>query len=298
MKEVTSQGGHAFEIYIKKDMEMLHGLIAAIVIFSSFMILLRQNRRNVMEKEMEIKYREQLFSILANNTEDVFVMLTTWDHAVEYISPNVERVLGILPEEVKADLSVPDREGRNVEEFEYYEEMLQMEPGSSFTTETERVHKKTGEHLWFMETIYRVTIDNADKFIASLSDRTLEKQKEQALEQALEIAKAANKSKSTFLNNMSHDIRTPMNAIVGLCTLLQRDADNPALVRDHTRKITASSQHLLGLINDVLDMSKIESGRTTLNITEINLAEIVDELGTIIRPQARAKKQSFDIFRG
>ena len=77
---------------------------------------------------------------------------------------------------------------------------------------------------------------------------------------------------------MSHDIRTPMNAIVGFSTLLQRDAHYPDRVQEYTRKIMASSQHLLGLINDVLDMSKIESGKTTLNISEISLAELVDGL--------------------
>ena len=80
-----------------------------------------------------------------------------------------------------------------------------------------------------------------------------------------------------------------MNAIVGLTVLLNHDAGDPERVKEYTRKITASSQYLLGLINDVLDMSKIESGKTRLNITEINLAELIDELGTMIR---RRPKQS------
>lgn len=87
-----------------------------------------------------------------------------------------------------------------------------------------------------------------------------------------------------------------MNAIVGLTLLLNHDAGDPERVKEYTRKITASSQYLLGLINDVLDMSKIESGKTTLNVTEINLAEFIDELGTMIRPQAKAKQQEFELF--
>lgn len=118
---------------------------------------------------------------------------------------------------------------------------------------------------------------------------------EKALKEALGAAVAANSAKSNFLSNMSHDIRTPMNAIVGLCTLLAKDANNPERVREHTRKITASSQHLLGLINDILDMSKIESGKTTLNISEIHLAELVNEIATIMRPQAKARDQEFEI---
>lgn len=171
-----------------------------------------------------------------------------------------------------------------------------MEPGQSITMESERINKKTGEKRWFYETVYRVGDDQSDKFIVVLSDRTKDRQSKFALETALNAANAANKAKSTFLNNISHDIRTPMNAIVGLTLLLNHDAGDPERVKEYTRKITASSQYLLGLINDVLDMSKIESGKTTLNVTEINLAEFIDELGTMIRPQAKAKQQEFELF--
>ncbi len=114
-------------------------------------------------------------------------------------------------------------------------------------------------------------------------------------EQALEIAENANKSKSYFLSNMSHDIRTPMNAIVGFTALLSRDADNPEKVREYTKRISSSSQHLLGLINDVLDMSKIESGKTTLNLSEESIGDIVSDIDSIIRPQMKAKGHTFEI---
>jgi len=268
-------------------------IMVGIFVLVLFAILMWQNRRNMEKMDMEVRYREQMFNILANNTEDVFIMFDLEDRTVEYVSPNVARVLGIPAEEIKADLSVLNSGtgGRLPDD----ETLLAMVPGSSFSEEQERTHRENRERHWFMETVHRINIDDMGKFIVVLSDRTAEKKKQQTLEQALEIANVANKAKSTFLSNMSHDIRTPMNAIVGLCTLLQRDADNPDRVRDHTKKITASSQHLLGLINDVLDMSKIESGKTTLNISEIDLAEIVEELGTIIRPQAKARHQDFSI---
>lgn len=121
-----------------------------------------------------------------------------------------------------------------------------------------------------------------------------ENSKERA-EQALDIARVANNSKSAFLANMSHDIRTPMNAIIGLSTLIDKDAENPQKVREHLKKINASGQHLMSMINDVLDMSKIESGKTALNIGEFCLAETVSEVAAIIRPEAKAKQQSFKI---
>lgn len=113
------------------------------------------------------------------------------------------------------------------------------------------------------------------------------------LAEALQAAQIASKSKTTFLSNMSHDIRTPMNAILGFTTLLAKDADNPAKVRDYTKKITASGQHLLSLINDVLDVSKIESGKVVLTIGEFTLNSLVSSVDAIIRPMAKEKAQNF-----
>ncbi|MCM1330790.1 MAG: response regulator [Ruminococcus sp.] len=115
-------------------------------------------------------------------------------------------------------------------------------------------------------------------------------------EQALQIAEEANRAKSSFLSNMSHDIRTPMNAIIGFSTLLARDAENPERVREYTKKITSSGQHLLGLINDVLDISKIEAGKTTLNVSEENIVDLISGLDGIIRPQMKAKGHMFDVL--
>ena len=123
----------------------------------------------------------------------------------------------------------------------------------------------------------------------------LAKSKE-AAEQALQNAEVANRAKSAFLGNVSHDIRTPMNAIVGFTTLLKDETDNPAMVQEYAQRIETASQHLLSLINDVLEINKIESGSTTLNLVEMNLAAVIDEINVIIRPQATAKDQTFDIF--
>lgn len=113
------------------------------------------------------------------------------------------------------------------------------------------------------------------------------------LDAALHVAKAANESKSNFLSNMSHDIRTPMNAIIGFTTLISKEANDPAKVQDYTKKIAAAGDYLLSLINDVLDMSKIESGKTTLNISQFHIRELVKEIEAIIRMQADAKHQDF-----
>ncbi len=117
----------------------------------------------------------------------------------------------------------------------------------------------------------------------------------QRLAEALQAAQIASNSKTTFLSNMSHDIRTPMNAVLGFTTLLAKDAEDPVKVREYTKKITASGQHLLSLINDVLDVSKIESGKVVLTVEEFTLNDLVSSVDTIIRPMAQARAQSFHL---
>ncbi len=117
----------------------------------------------------------------------------------------------------------------------------------------------------------------------------------QQLSQALQAAQIASESKTTFLSNMSHDIRTPMNAVLGFTSLLARDSNDPVKVREYTKKITASGQHLLSLINDILDVSKIESGKVVLTFDQFSLNDVVSSVDAIIQPMARAKRQEFHV---
>lgn len=135
--------------------------------------------------------------------------------------------------------------------------------------------------------------------LLAVQDVTELKEREQrsriALEDAYQSAQAANEAKRTFLFDMSHDMRTPMNAIIGLSGLLDRDAKDPDRVRSYSRKITASGQHLLTLINEVLDMSKIESGKTSLNLSPFSLSELLEDLTSVFQPQAQEKAQTMNI---
>ncbi len=123
----------------------------------------------------------------------------------------------------------------------------------------------------------------------------LTRQQIRQLEEARQEALMANKAKSEFLSNMSHDIRTPMNAIVGMTAIAIANMDNMQQVQNCLRKIALSSKHLLGLINDVLDMSKIESGKMTLNMDQVSLREVMDSIVSIVQPQVKAKNQKFDV---
>lgn len=114
-----------------------------------------------------------------------------------------------------------------------------------------------------------------------------------AAEKAQKEAEHANAAKQEFLSSMSHDIRTPMNAIIGMTSLAAANTDNPEQVKEYLRKISLSGRHLLGLINDVLDISKIESGKMTLNVEPVSLREVMDSVVNIIQPQVKAKNQRF-----
>ena len=118
-----------------------------------------------------------------------------------------------------------------------------------------------------------------------------------AAEEAFQVAEEANKSKSSFLANMSHDIRTPMNAIIGMTSLIRYDAGDKGKVIEYADKIDTSSQHLLGIINDVLDMSKIEAGKTVFKYSDFSIAEFIQELDTIFHSQIYEKKQTFTITK-
>ena len=123
------------------------------------------------------------------------------------------------------------------------------------------------------------------------------RQAKQAAEDAFQVAQEANRSKSSFLANMSHDIRTPMNAIVGITSLIRHDAGDKGKVIAYADKIDTSSQHLLGILNEVLDMSKIEAGKTIFKYSDFSIPDFIQELDTIFRSQISEKKQTLTITK-
>lgn len=140
--------------------------------------------------------------------------------------------------------------------------------------------------------------DKENQELEKLSDAKKLEQVNAKLKQALEAAEAANRAKSAFLSNMSHDIRTPMNAILGMASIGLSHIDEKARVQDCLLKIQTASTHLMSLVNDVLDMSRIDSGRMTINEEAFSLADLVHEIAVIVRPQAQQKNQSLQIAIG
>ncbi len=290
-QNVVSAGFLAVQKITMNVLAVIFLLVGALVIA---LIVLRSHRQSRLSR-MELQYRELMFDVLSNSVDDIFIMLNGANQQVEYISPNIERLIGISAEEARQDIRVMEKCAVNCNVVIPREELSAIPLNGNKYWECEYMHQSTGERRWYRMTVYHMSIQEVIKYIIVLSDRTQEQQMNQKLQEALTVARNANEAKSNFLSNMSHDIRTPMNAIVGFSVLLEKDSDQPDKVREYTRKIKASSQHLLSLINDVLDMSKIESGKTSLNVDCFSLPELLEELSAILMPQAKAKKHSFEI---
>ncbi len=282
-------------VYIQQITVDVLVVVFLLLSVSMLTFIILRNRKQTRKNRLELQYRELLFDVLSKSVDDIFMMLDADRRSLDYISPNVERLLGIDTEEVEKDFKSLEKCAFNFDGVISEDKLNSIELNSSKYWECEYMHQTTGERRWYRMTIYHVSIQEAAKYIVVMSDRTLERQMNQKLKEALDVAKSANEAKSNFLSNMSHDIRTPMNAIVGFSMLLEKDADDIAKVREYTHKIMASSHHLLSLINDVLDMSKIESGKTSLNTECFNLPALLEELNIILLPQAKAKEQSFTV---
>lgn len=267
-------------------------IIGAVIITLIILRGRKQSRRSITE----LRYRERMFDVLSNSVNDIFIMLNSKDINVDYVSPNIERLLGIPERDVRENIRVMEKCALSDNIVIPKEELETIPLNGNRSWECEYVHQNTDERRWYKMTIYHMSIRDVKKYIVVMSDRTHEQLMNKQLQEALESAKSANEAKSKFLSSMSHDIRTPMNAIVGFAVLLEKDAEDAERVREYTRKITASSHHLLSLINDVLDMSKIESGKTSLNLDCFSIPKLIDELNIILRAQAKAKNQELKIL--
>ena len=264
--------------------------VAAGLALLIILLIVRRNHTTLRRKNTEILYRDELFQKLSLNVDDVFLMLDAKTSKVDYVSPNIERLLGLPWKEVRQDVHVlanlhpkddPDCDKNFLEG---------LHRGEQREWDAAYLHQETKELRWFHIVAMGSEVAGRTKYILVLSDRTADRQVNQALSDAVAAAETANRAKSTFLSNMSHDIRTPMNAIIGFTTLALSNLDDKERVKDYLAKTLASSNHLLSLINDVLDMSRIESGKIHLEEVEINLSDVLHDLKTIVSGQIYAKQ--------
>ena len=266
--------------------------VSALLLFILFSIVVTSYIKTKKRQQDEIMFRDSLFSDLSQNVNDVFVILEEKTDEVVYVTPNIDSVLGVKEEDVKKDIASID--GINGDRL-IAANLMELNKKDKISWTQEYLNNDSGETRYLEITAYHTEFGSLKRIVIVISDRSEERKLQNALSASLEIAKNANAAKSNFLANMSHDIRTPMNAIVGYSTLLIKDADDKNKIIEIGKKITYSSQHLLSLINDVLDMSKIESGRTSLNSDKVDVSEVINNISEIVQVQTKSKKQSFEI---
>ena len=272
-------------------MSVLFVLIGVAVVIAIIMT----QRRRIDSQKVEIESREKLLDMLASNANNMFILFSIKNFKAYYVSENIADVLGLNLDKVRNDvLTILDAADSDFAVLTH-ESISRMPLDGTWETDIELHNVKTGDKKSFKLSLSHAMYNGSHSGVMMLSDRTKERKMTADLEEAFKIAKSANEAKSNFLSNMSHDIRTPMNAIIGYSTLLAKDADNADKVREYIRKIAFSGQHLLSLINDILDMSKIESGKTSLNNEEFNLPAFIEELYSMVSAQAKAKNQTFDV---
>lgn len=236
--------------------------------------------------DAKLLWRDTLADVMMQNLDSVYIILDKRNRDSLYVSPSIEKIFGIRKDIPHPLLAVQDLEQPESDDFSI-EEVKNLPEGQSQIKDSWIIPVGETKAKMFQKTLYHVVRGREDLLIFEFADHTHEQEIRKNIEDALEIAKSANAAKSSFLSNMSHDIRTPMNVLVGLSNLMEHELDNPQKMREYIQKIQTSSNHLLGLINDVLDMSKIESGENRMNIETFDLTEQIREIDMLIYAKYR-----------
>jgi PAS domain S-box-containing protein len=251
--------------------------------------------RDITERkraEVALRAGEEKFRQIVENASDFIYRLSSTG-AFTFINPAAELLLGYSIDDIQNHYFweiIPDSHKKDV--ISFYSDMLQRQVRDSYYEFP--IILKSGAIMWVGQSIKRE--ENAEggvEFLGIARDISERKHAEDKLKEAKDTADAANRSKSIFLANMSHEIRTPMNAILGFAQLMQRDPKLSQQSREHIDIINRSGEHLLALINDILEMSKIEAGRATFVSSTFDLHSLINDLEMMFRVRTDAKKLRF-----
>lgn len=248
--------------------------------------------RRVAAGQKALAYRERLFQQLADSIDEIFIIAAN-SREFEYISSNTRRILGMSSRKLFEDpqslydlLSPEDREW-----------LVSYLDGDGPVEALERDVSVPSRDMDLKIRVYSICVASLreERIIVVISDQTAAVRHQQALSDSLEVARSASAAKSSFLSHISHEIRTPMNAIIGMTTIALSRISDQFRVKDCLVKISDSSRHLLGLINDVLDMSRIEAGKLAICHEQFNLQDVVENMQNIVLGQAKSRGLLFDI---
>lgn len=240
---------------------------------------------------LKANYLDKIFSVVSENTNDAYILFSIEDLTVEYTSPNIERLTGVKSSDLFT-IGIKMLKPAELSDSEAKSLIDKIKFTNKISAERVRYHKVTNEKRLFRDSIYLTILAEHPKALLILSDITEERKKSEALRLAIENAQAASKAKSEFLSNMSHDIRTPMTAIMGVLSLIQSEATFTEKGEELFSKLAFSCQSMLGILNNVLDMSRIENGKVVIHNDKFNVRAIQDEITAIFRLTALSKKIS------
>ncbi len=267
------------------------------VLMTVFIILLTiyNNRLMARKRKHDVADREKMFDLLSQSVDEVFFIYDLRKQEMEYISNNCERLLYQTEEEIKAD----NRAIYSLIREEDVEAFNKFFGGGIIRNQSEYdfvLNPPNGEAShWMNLRVYPIIVDDiVTRYIICIADQTERMLVQQNLKDALSSAQSANEAKQNFMSRMSHEIRTPMNAIIGMTTIAAANIHDEERVEDCLSKIAFSSRHLLSLINDVLDVSKIEEGKLTISKEPFELRQLMESVTSIIYSQARAQGLNFD----
>lgn len=280
---MVEKDGTAIIMHTIKMAFIITTAIAFSVAAVSVVFLLRNKKRRDYER-----YVQNINEAIAQNIDTAIFIVDGHTGQVEYAFENAEKILGIKPQNLEKDWGGEDSS--------FYKTLCSAlkEKVDEKTVKTIPVYNDLlSRQMWIQIAALPVKLLGELKYIFAVTDVTQDRQIRENLNAAVAAAEHANASKSMFLSNMSHDIRTPMNAIVGMTKLAEIHIEDREKVKDCLYKIGISSKHLLELINDVLDMSKIESGRLILTSEAFSLTELIQRNIAIVQPQYQAKNQVF-----
>lgn len=284
---------------------ILSGIIFAGFLFLILLLIIRE-KQNQKLIEKENTFEKQM--IIASNSEVKTIVMGVDLESDTYkiISQTNQEIFNIPPELSFSGIILSFAKYVDAEYREEYNKCFSLDNLKKLAEKERKYEYRefsiqlNGEKHWIAAEAVIVTDENGKNMLV-YSSRVIdaakkeEEERRRTLQDALDMAERATKAKSIFLSNMSHDIRTPMNAIIGFATLASANTGNEDKIKDYLSKILSSSNHLLSLINDILDMSRIESGKIKLEEKEANLSDIFHDIKTIISGQIHAKQLELNI---
>lgn len=247
----------------------------------------------------ERRYRDFWFDMLSQNIESCFLIYDPVTKTVDYVFENISRILGISREAVSVDLNVLTETAADGSLKEVLRQIQENQLGGNYNGSFSYYNAVTGDVRQCKIRIYPVEDEHLGyKYIICIEDDTDELRIRKMLEESLTTAEASNRAKREFLSTMSHDIRTPINGIVGMLDIANANLDNREKLCDSLKKIKLASGHLLELINKVLEMSRIENGSLVLTEERLDIERLLREVTEIIKPAVQQKKHQLQLCIG